>query len=226
MRARTSAACRALRRCSCPATIAGRPADRMATLFDGAAVIVDALLGTGFKQGCGRHAGPVAEAIDAVNAVSAPVVSVDVPSGVDASTRRRLWQRRACRDHGHIPRGQAWAVDQAGQGARGRGRDDRHRDPPRRARDSATIGPDRALRAGLLARRDAVFDEVLLRSRARGGRLARAHRRAADGRAGEHADGRWIRDGVRTRLVAGDSRKRRSCRADDPWPAPRTLTAL
>jgi hydroxyethylthiazole kinase-like uncharacterized protein yjeF len=48
-----------------------------------AAVLVDALLGTGFE---GEPHGAVAEAIDAVNGAGAPVVSVDVPSGVDAST--------------------------------------------------------------------------------------------------------------------------------------------
>jgi ADP-dependent NAD(P)H-hydrate dehydratase / NAD(P)H-hydrate epimerase len=48
-----------------------------------ASVIVDALLGTGFE---GEPRGAVGEAIEAVNAARAPVVSVDVPSGVDAST--------------------------------------------------------------------------------------------------------------------------------------------
>jgi ADP-dependent NAD(P)H-hydrate dehydratase / NAD(P)H-hydrate epimerase len=48
-----------------------------------AAVVVDALLGTGFQ---GEARGMVAEAIEAMNAATAPVVSVDVPSGVDAST--------------------------------------------------------------------------------------------------------------------------------------------
>ncbi len=48
-----------------------------------AAVIVDALLGTGFQ---GEVRGTVGEAIEAMNAATAPVVSVDIPSGVDAST--------------------------------------------------------------------------------------------------------------------------------------------
>jgi len=66
---------------------AGRPRAH-AGLFERAAVIVDALLGTGYVAGgsSGGMRGPVAEAIDAVNAAQAPVVSVDVPSGVDAST--------------------------------------------------------------------------------------------------------------------------------------------
>jgi NAD(P)H-hydrate epimerase len=44
---------------------------------------IDALLGTGFQ---GAPRGPVAEAIVALNAVEGPVVSADVPSGVQAST--------------------------------------------------------------------------------------------------------------------------------------------
>jgi ADP-dependent NAD(P)H-hydrate dehydratase / NAD(P)H-hydrate epimerase len=62
----------------------GSEADRQgASALDGAAVIVDALLGTGFS---GAPRGVIADAISAVNAAPAPVVSVDVPSGVDAST--------------------------------------------------------------------------------------------------------------------------------------------
>jgi ADP-dependent NAD(P)H-hydrate dehydratase / NAD(P)H-hydrate epimerase len=56
---------------------------RGAGAIEGAAVIVDALLGTGFE---GEPHGVVVEAIDAVNAAGGSVVSVDVPSGVDAST--------------------------------------------------------------------------------------------------------------------------------------------
>lgn len=48
-----------------------------------ASVIVDALLGTGFA---GAPRGAVAEAIEAICALGAPVLSVDVPSGVDASS--------------------------------------------------------------------------------------------------------------------------------------------
>ncbi len=49
----------------------------------GARVVVDALLGTGFA---GEPRGAVGEAIAAIERCAAPVVSVDVPSGVDAST--------------------------------------------------------------------------------------------------------------------------------------------
>jgi ADP-dependent NAD(P)H-hydrate dehydratase / NAD(P)H-hydrate epimerase len=69
---------------------AGAPTDRgavdaagQADPFAGATVLVDALLGTGFQ---GQPHGAVGEAIGAVNRSDAPVVSVDVPSGVDASS--------------------------------------------------------------------------------------------------------------------------------------------
>jgi hydroxyethylthiazole kinase-like uncharacterized protein yjeF len=52
-------------------------------LFGSRATIVDALLGTGFQ---GEPRGAVAAAIDALNACGAQVVSVDIPSGVDASS--------------------------------------------------------------------------------------------------------------------------------------------
>jgi NAD(P)H-hydrate epimerase len=54
-----------------------------AAALDGAAVIVDAVLGTGFS---GAPRDDVAAAIAAMNAAGAPVVAADVPSGVDAST--------------------------------------------------------------------------------------------------------------------------------------------
>ena len=51
-------------------------------VLDGCAAVVDAVLGTGFG---GEPRGAVAEAIDAIARSAGPVVSVDVPSGVDAS---------------------------------------------------------------------------------------------------------------------------------------------
>ena len=51
--------------------------------LEGAEVVVDCLLGTGFS---GEVRQPVRSAIVALNACEAPVVACDVPSGVDAST--------------------------------------------------------------------------------------------------------------------------------------------
>ncbi len=51
----------------------------------GADVVVDALFGTGFS---GAPRGDAAARIEALGALGVPVVSVDVPSGVDASTGR------------------------------------------------------------------------------------------------------------------------------------------
>jgi ADP-dependent NAD(P)H-hydrate dehydratase / NAD(P)H-hydrate epimerase len=48
-----------------------------------AAATVDALLGTGFA---GEPHGPTGEAIEAIEASGSPVLAIDVPSGVDAST--------------------------------------------------------------------------------------------------------------------------------------------
>ncbi len=50
-------------------------------------VIVDALLGTGLTR---APSGPWAAAIDAVNASRAPVLALDLPSGLDADTGRIL----------------------------------------------------------------------------------------------------------------------------------------
>ena len=52
-------------------------------LLDGASVVVDALLGTGFS---GKPRGPVGKAIKALARCEVPIVAVDVPSGVDASS--------------------------------------------------------------------------------------------------------------------------------------------
>jgi ADP-dependent NAD(P)H-hydrate dehydratase / NAD(P)H-hydrate epimerase len=53
------------------------------TAVEQADVIVDALFGTGFR---GEPREDAAAAIERINAAGAPVVSVDVPSGVDASS--------------------------------------------------------------------------------------------------------------------------------------------
>jgi len=59
------------------------PAPFDPAVLDGAGVVVDALLGTGFS---GAVREPIRSAILALNASAAPVVACDVPSGVDAST--------------------------------------------------------------------------------------------------------------------------------------------
>ena len=55
------------------------------TAVEQADVIVDALFGTGFH---GEPRADAAATIERINAAAAPVVSVDIPSGVDASTGR------------------------------------------------------------------------------------------------------------------------------------------
>ena len=69
------------------ARLPGKPARPFAAgALDGAAGIIDAILGTGFS---GEPRGPAAAAIDAIGAAGragATVLACDVPSGVDAST--------------------------------------------------------------------------------------------------------------------------------------------
>jgi ADP-dependent NAD(P)H-hydrate dehydratase / NAD(P)H-hydrate epimerase len=54
-----------------------------AAALSDAAVVVDAIFGTGFS---GEPRDPAAAAIEAINRAEAPVIACDVPSGVDAST--------------------------------------------------------------------------------------------------------------------------------------------
>src|SRR5687767_12603706 len=61
---------------------AGRDAEESDDLA-GADVVLDALFGTGFE---GRARPEAVERIERINAAGAPVVAVDLPSGVDAST--------------------------------------------------------------------------------------------------------------------------------------------
>jgi NAD(P)H-hydrate epimerase len=58
-------------------------AGELPEMLAGSGCVVDALLGTGFE---GTPRAPVDAAIAAVNAAGAPVVAVDVPSGVNGST--------------------------------------------------------------------------------------------------------------------------------------------
>lgn len=59
------------------------PVDRLDRQLEGAALVVDAVLGIG-ARGAPRH--PLSAVLDALDDVTAPVLAVDVPSGVDAET--------------------------------------------------------------------------------------------------------------------------------------------
>ncbi len=58
-------------------------ASDLADALAGSGVVVDAMLGTGFD---GMPRAPLDAAIEAVNGAGAPVIAVDVPSGLNAST--------------------------------------------------------------------------------------------------------------------------------------------
>jgi ADP-dependent NAD(P)H-hydrate dehydratase / NAD(P)H-hydrate epimerase len=57
------------------------------SIFSSADLIIDALLGTGLKS---EVRGIYAEAVELINGTEVPVVSVDIPSGIDAGTGRIL----------------------------------------------------------------------------------------------------------------------------------------
>ncbi len=75
-------AARVLRAAGRDAVVLEPPFDDLSAL-GGAAVIVDALLGTGFE---GTPRAPLDGVIRAINAAEAPVVAADMPSGVNGST--------------------------------------------------------------------------------------------------------------------------------------------
>jgi len=73
-----------------PEVVDGEAADvaaRVAEAVDGADLVVDGLLGTGTK---GEVREPYAGIIEAVNASGAPVLAIDIPSGLDPDTGRPL----------------------------------------------------------------------------------------------------------------------------------------
>jgi NAD(P)H-hydrate epimerase len=62
---------------------AGHDPARLAVLLDGAAWIVDGLLGTGAR---GEPRQPLDAVIDQLNAAAAPKLAIDLPSGLDCDT--------------------------------------------------------------------------------------------------------------------------------------------
>ncbi len=58
--------------------------------MEGAACIVDAILGIGLSALSGRVREPAGFLIDQVNALGIPIVSVDIPSGLDANTGQKI----------------------------------------------------------------------------------------------------------------------------------------
>ena len=79
-----------------PACIRGpQEADALADLCDKADVIIDAIFGTGFRPPLPELA---AKVVAIINSARAPVISVDVPSGIDSNSFA-LEQRGACRSN-------------------------------------------------------------------------------------------------------------------------------
>jgi ADP-dependent NAD(P)H-hydrate dehydratase / NAD(P)H-hydrate epimerase len=61
----------------------GRIEPASAHVLDGASVVIDALFGAGFDR---PVSGPAAEMIAAINACGAPIIAVDLPSGISGTT--------------------------------------------------------------------------------------------------------------------------------------------
>ena len=204
------------------ANLARLPGDAPVSLAQGAgaieraSVIVDALLGTGFagdRSKIGQH-GAVGEAIALVNAAGAAVVSVDVPSGVDASSGVVS---------GEAVRADVTVTFHAGKPGLWIMPGKRHAGEVRTIDIGIPRGAPMDAKIGLIERRGGQaastagrrLDQVRLGPGRRGGRLARADGRAADGGAREHARGRGLRDRVCSGLGAGLDRQRGHARVDD-----------
>ena len=170
---------------------------RLPDALAGSDAIVDAMLGTGFE---GAPRAPLDAAIDAVNSAEAPVIAVDVPSGVNAATGEI---EGACvradvtvTFHGAKV---GLCVD-PGKSAAGRVEvvpigipPDRYGAPP-----PGTAGLIRPQARGALAAAGCRLHEVLLRLGAGRGRVDRPHRCGL------------------SRLRGGDARRRRMGARRDP----------
>ncbi len=155
------------------------PARYSAARLSGAAGLVDALLGTGAT---GAPRGASAGVIEDLNGARAPVIAADVPSGVDAGTGEVAGAavRAVATATFHAAMPGLWIAP--GKTHAGAVQRDRHRDPGGRARRRRRRA-DHARRAARRAAPRARLDQVQLRQRRDHRRLARADRRADDGRA-------------------------------------------
>lgn len=84
----TAANCRILKRMGVPVEETRNPQDvfKAEERLEGCVAAVDAMLGTGFSAISGSVKEPIATAIDVIQRLGAPIVSADIPSGLDANT--------------------------------------------------------------------------------------------------------------------------------------------
>ena len=106
-------------------------AEELDAELEGADLVVDALLGTGFS---GEVREKEAGIIEQINASAAAVLAVDVPSGVDGSTGEVAGRAVSRRPDGLRARGEGRVRDLPRPRARWRGRRRGHRHPARGGR--------------------------------------------------------------------------------------------
>ena len=172
-------------------------AGELPSALEGSGAIVDALLGTGF-EGAPRRAARRRDR-GGQRLAAAPVVAVDVPSGVNASTGEveGACVRADVTVTFHAREGRALGAP--GKGACRPGRGGRHRHPRGVGRSAGARHrrPDRRAGAGAPGAARAAIDEVQLRRRAGRGRLDRPDRRGLPDREGAmRAGAGWVRVGV------------------------------